>query len=70
VLASDVATVDVEGLLVVDTFLFEHEHLDLWLDCEKAWWVWRRVVKTGGASWRTRGGRPEIRIRSVNELRR
>ncbi len=69
VLASDVATVDVEGLAVVDAFLFNYEDLDIWLDCGSAWWVWKRVVKAGGASWRTRGGKPEIRVKGSGARR-
>ena len=62
VLASDVAWIQVEDLVIVDTFRFGHDNLDVWLDCDKAWWVWRRVAETR-EGWRTRGGRPEIRIK-------
>jgi hypothetical protein len=63
VLGSDVAWVTVGALSIVDAFRFAHDALDIWLDCEKAWWVWRQVVQTDQATWRTRGGRPEVRIR-------
>lgn len=63
VLACDVATVQAEALVVIDTFRAAHVDLDLWLDCGTAWWVWRHVVPVGAAEWRTRGGRPEIRIK-------
>jgi hypothetical protein len=62
VLASDVAMVDVESQMVVDTFLFGHSSLDIWLDCGTAWWVWRGAT-CSGSRWTTRGGRPEVRLK-------
>lgn len=62
VLGSDVAWVRVEDVVVVDTFRFSHDTLDVWLDCGRAWWTWRGVVETE-KGWRTMGGRPEIRLK-------
>ncbi len=64
VLGSDVATVTIQDVTVIDSFRLDHEpELDLWLDCGKAWWLWRRVIKREGATWMTPGGRPEIRVK-------
>ena len=62
VLGSTVAWIDVDETTIVDSFWFGHDALDLWLDCGKAWWVWRKVTEQEGR-WRTRGGPPEIRIK-------
>ena len=62
-LGSDVATIETPALVVVDTFRYAHDALDLWLDCGAAWWVWRLVIRQGETAWRTRGGRPEIRVK-------
>ena len=58
-LNSDAATVQVEALHIVDTFWLEACQLDLWLNCGRAWWIWRDVT-IDGATIRMRG-RPEIR---------
>ena len=57
-LGASAATVDVEQLAVVDVFRFEHDRMDLWLDCGRAWWVWRSVNRLAEARWQTRGGPP------------
>ena len=62
VLGSDVTCIDIESVTVVDTFHVEHSILDIWLDCDTAWWVWRQVKPEDGA-WHTRGGPPEIRVK-------
>ena len=63
VLGSDMVTIEASALVIVDTFRYAHDALDVWLDCGAAWWVWRRVMPNGETTWRTRGGRPEIRVK-------
>lgn len=63
VLGSDVAYVTVEDYQTVDAFRAAHEvRFDVWLDCDRAWWVWRSVTEHG-AGWKTAGGPPEIRVK-------
>ncbi len=62
-LGDDRATVEVQQLQVVDTFRYQHDRLDLWLDCGRAWWCWRAVQQIDEAAWATPGGRPMIRIK-------
>jgi hypothetical protein len=65
VLGSDGALINPGPVAVLDSFRWAHDRLDVWLDCGRAWWVWRGVVaqQDNWGEWRTGGGRPEIRVK-------
>lgn len=62
VLGAQESIITVNDFVIVDTFCYRHQILDIWLDCGSAWWTWRCVGTRDGSAM-TVTGRPEIRVK-------